>query len=184
MRDLIDIGHPAHIHYFRNLMQILSKKGFSFMLSAQNRKYVPELVDFFTKDYVLRNSGASSIIGKVLNIPRTDFEVYKLAKSFKPDIFLGSKNIYFAHVSKLMKRPFIAITDTEVSDNEDRLAIPFIDSIITPHCFRKDYGKKHIRLNTYFELNYLHPNYFKPNSEIFNYLGININEKYAILRFV
>lgn len=184
MRILIDIGHPAHIHYFRNLIKIMKSKGHDFVLVARNRKYVPELLEHYSLDYKLRNSGYSSLAGKLFGIVKTDYEIYKVAKLFKPDLFLGSKSIYLAHASKVMRKPCIVITDTEVSNLEDKLASPFIDSIITPSCFKKDFGDKHIRLDTYFEMNYLHPNYYSPNKKVFEYLNLKEGEKFAIIRFV
>lgn len=184
MRILIDIGHPAHIHYFRNLIEIMESNGHSFIITARNRKYVPELLDHYGLDYYLRGKGSNNILGKLLNIPITDYEIYKVAKNFKPDIFLASKSIYIAHVSKLFKKPCIVISDTEVSDYEDKLALPFINSIITPNCFNKNFGEKHIRINTYFELNYLHRKYYSPNDKVLSYLGLGKYEKYIIVRFV
>ena len=184
MRILIDIVHPAHIHYFRNFIKIMESKGHNFAVTARNRKYVPELLSHYGADYYLRGKGSDSILGKLLKIPIADLEIYKVARRFRPDIFLGTKTVYLAHISKLFNKPYIAISDTEVSDYEDKLALPFVSSIITPECFNKDFGEKHIRINTYFELNYLHPKYHLPNDKMLSYLGLGKDEKYIILRFV
>mgnify|MGYP003826788653 CR=1 FL=1 len=45
-------------------------------------------------------------------------------------------------------------------------------------------GKKQIKFNSYTELFYLHKNYFTPQNKILDTLKINIDEKYAIIRFV
>ena len=184
MRILIDIVHPAHIHYFRNFIKIMESKGHNFTVTARNRKYVPELLSHYGADYYLRGKGSDNILGKLLKIPITDFEIYKVAKKFRPDIFLGTKSVYLAHISKLFNKPYIAISDTEVSDYEDKLALPFVSSIITPNCFNKNFGEKHIRLNTYFELNYLHRKYYSLNDKVLSSLRLGKDEKYIILRFV
>jgi len=36
MKILIDIGHPAHIHYFRNFIKIMEQKEHSFLIIAKN----------------------------------------------------------------------------------------------------------------------------------------------------
>jgi len=56
--------------------------------------------------------------------------------------------------------------------------------IITPSCFRKDLGKKQMRIDTYKELFYLHPKYFKSNSEVLNELGLVKTDRFIIVRFV
>ena len=60
----------------------------------------------------------------------------------------------------------------------------FATTILTPACFKKDFGKKHIKFNGYMELCYLHPKYFKPEPLIKKKLQIANDEKYVILRFV
>lgn len=48
----------------------------------------------------------------------------------------------------------------------------------------KNIGEKQIRYNGYHELAYLHPNYFTPNPEVLDELGLNKDETFIILRFV
>jgi len=80
-------------------------------------------------------------------------------------------------------------TDTEPSLNnftyaiQNRLYILFIDNIITPVFYKHDYGKKHVRVDSFKELAYLHPKYFHPNDDVFKYLGIDKSEAYILLRF-
>ena len=45
-------------------------------------------------------------------------------------------------------------------------------------------GKKHIRFKGFFELAYLHPNNFKPDISVLDDLGMDINDKYVVIRFV
>jgi predicted glycosyltransferase len=56
--------------------------------------------------------------------------------------------------------------------------------VVTPYCYKEDLGKKQIRFNGFFELGYLHPNYFKPDPSVLDELKLNRNERIIILRFV
>ena len=44
--------------------------------------------------------------------------------------------------------------------------------------------RKQVRYNGYHELAYLHPLYFKPNPSVLQELGLNSEDKFAIMRFV
>ena len=46
---------------------------------------------------------------------------------------------------------------------------PFSKYIITPKFFKKNIDYNHIKFNSFFELSYLHPNYFNLSKSI-NYL--------------
>jgi hypothetical protein len=61
--------------------------------------------------------------------------------------------------------------------------MPFVDSIVTTKTFTDNLGKKHIKVDSYKEMSYLHPRYFKPDENIFNLLNIEKNEKFVIIRF-
>jgi len=50
--------------------------------------------------------------------------------------------------------------------------------------YRKDLGKKQMRVETFKELFYLHPNYFKPNPEDVRLVGLEPGEKFSFVRFV
>ena len=52
MRVLIDIGHPAHIHYFRNLAFHFINKGDKVLFSCRNKEIVISLLKFYGFDYV------------------------------------------------------------------------------------------------------------------------------------
>jgi hypothetical protein len=56
--------------------------------------------------------------------------------------------------------------------------------ILTPTCYKKDIGEKHIKYNSYNELAYLHKKFFTPDPKIYDILGIKSDERYVIMRFV
>ena len=184
MKILIDIGHPAHVHYFKNFIWTMRKKGHEFLITARNRQHVFDLLRAYNFDYVNRGKGSSNILGKIFYIPNADFLLYKVAKKFKADLFLSFSSMYAAHASKMLRKPHIAFDDTEHAKFEHMLYVPFTDVVCTPSCFQKDFGKKHMRFNGYMELCYLHPNYFKPNPEVLDELNLNKDDKFFVLRFV
>ena len=49
MRILIDIGHPAHVHYFKNLILSKKEKGFTFLVTARNTKIITDLLNHYNR---------------------------------------------------------------------------------------------------------------------------------------
>lgn len=184
MRILIDIGHPAHVHYFKNLIWEMQKKGHEFLLVARDRGPTIDLIKKYGFKFVSRGKGSATTLGKLMYMPKADLLVFKAGLKFRPDLFLSFGSIYAAHASKMLGKPHIAFDDTEFSTKEYKLYSPFTDVICTPKCFRRDWGKKQVRFNGYIELCYLHPNYFKPDRSVLEDLGVEDNEKYVVMRFV
>lgn len=185
MRILFNIGHPAHVHLFKNLIWNLEKKGHECKITTIDKEIAVYLLDVYGFNYDIIGSAKSTLISKAVELMKIDYRLYEIAKYFKPDILIGGVgNVYVTHVGKLIGKPSIVFDDTEHAKIEHFLLDPFASSIVTPQCFKKDLGEKQIRYNGYHEMAYLHPNYFHADISILEYLGINKNEKFSILRFV
>ena len=61
MKILVDIGHPAHIHYFKNLINILSKKDNQFMIVARDKEITLDLLNIYNYEYISRGSGGNTL---------------------------------------------------------------------------------------------------------------------------
>lgn len=184
MRIFIDIGHPAHVHYFRNFIKIMQSRGHEFLVTARERKHVFGLLSFHGIKATSRGPGANGLIGKFLYMIKADFFLYRLAREFNPDLFLHFGAVYASHVARMLKKTDVFFDDTENARINQKFYVPFSDLICTPSCFQKNLGRKHFRFNGYMELCYLHPNRFIADESVFNFLEISRSQPYVILRFV
>lgn len=184
MRIVVDVNHPAHVHYFKNFIWEMKKKGYDILVTASEKDISYRLLDCYNIPYVKLGCYGTQISSKAFNIPLLDYRMYNAVKNFKPDIFLGFGSIRASHVSKLLHKPCIVFDDSEPSPLEHLLYVPFTDVILTPPCFKKDFGDKHLRFNGYIELSYLHKNRFIPNPDVLKEIGEKPGSKFALMRFV
>jgi uncharacterized protein len=184
MKILIDIGHPAHVHYFRNFIRLMQNKGHEFFISARDKEVTHLLLQKYNIPYFNRGTGSPNLIGKLAYLAKADLLLLRKAKIFKPDILLSFASPYAAHVAKYLNKPHIAFTDTENAKLGILSFAPFTKCIITPASFKKDFGVKHVKFKGFMELCYLHPNRFSPDYSILSEMGISGDEPYSILRFV
>jgi predicted glycosyltransferase len=184
MRILIDIGHPAHVHYFKNVIKILQEKGDEFLIIARDKEVTFQLLNHYKIPFVSRGKGSNGFLGKLLYILKADWIIFKEALKFKPNLFLSFASPYAAHISKLVFKKHFTIDDTEHAKFEILLYKPFTDIILTPYWYSKNRGKKQIRFNSFVEFFHLHEKYFQPDQSVLNELGVSENEKYVILRFI
>ena len=183
MKLLLDIGHPAHVHLFKNCIKNIENRS-KIKITARNKESTLDLLDAFDLEYEVRGEIKRGILYKGLGILATNYKLYKIAKKFDPDILVGVHNPYIAHISKIIQKPSIIFTDTEDAKLANWLTFPFATTICTPSCFLKDLGKKHVRYNGYHELAYLHPNYFKPDPSVLDDLNLSKDDKFIVLRFI
>lgn len=182
---MVEIGHPAHVHHFKNMIWKLESCGCDIKIVARKKDVAVDLLKAYELNYEIFGKNYDNIFGKAYGLIKNNYSLYTIANKFKPDIFISRASPHSAHISKLLNRPHIAFCDTEHSTLNDLLAYPFTDVICTPSCYQKKVNpNKHITFNGYKELAYLHPKYFKPNQNVLDEIGIKHNEKYIVLRLV
>lgn len=186
MRIIIDIGHPAHVHYFRNFIKIMKNRGHVFIVIARDRGIIKELLEFYQIDFVNRGKGKDSFLGKFFYMAIADYRVFKIAKEFKPDLFLSFSSPYTSQVSYILRKPNIIINDTEHTDKiHSKFTYPFATFILTPASYLNDLGFKQVRFDNVVENFYL----YNRVNESYEYkirktLRLDPGEEYMIIRMV
>ena len=184
MRLAIDIGHPAHVHFFKHFIREMEKKGHECLITAVDKDIACTLLDAYGFAYTNHGAYGRTALQKFSRIPVMDYRLYRTVKSFNPDLFLGVASIRAAHVAFLMRKRCVIFDDTETGKAGRALYLPFVDYVCTPPCYLNDLGKKHVRSPGYHELAYLHPDRFTPNPNVLKEVGISPDEPYVIMRFV
>ena len=184
MRFLIDIGHPAHVHLFRNFAKEMILIGHEFLFTCREKEFEIELLEAHCLPYLSFGPKYSGLAGKIWGMFKFGYKEYKVARKFKPDFLLSHGSIYAAHAAFIIGKPHIALEDT-FNFEQIRLYLPFTKYVLTA-----DYKhplsnhRKNISYAGYHELAYLHPKWFTPNPNILNSLGLRNDEKYVLIRFV
>jgi predicted glycosyltransferase len=184
MKIVVDISHPAHIHYFKHFIWEMQKRGHEFLITASEKDVSYRLLAAYGFDYIKLGNYGKSLIQKAINLPLMDLRMYNAIKGFNPDFCIGSGSIRVAHVAYMLKSVSILLESTEHSGEQHRLYIPFVSTILTPSCFKKDLGAKQIRFDGYKELMYLHPDYFTPDLAVLTEIGLTEGDPFIIVRFV
>jgi len=184
MRILIDIGHPAHVHLFRNFALEMERKGHELLFTCRNKEFEVALLKYYGFRYISFGKKYKSIVGKLWGLLKFDFKEWVACRKFKPDILLSHGSMYAAHAAWLINRPHISFEDT-FNFEQIRLYKPFTDTILVSDYDNPLKGKRNvISYAGYHELAYLHTNLFIPDKSILKELGVEENEKYVIVRFV
>jgi len=184
MKIIVDIGHPAHVHFYKNFIRRMEERGHELVVTARDKDVALPLLKAFDIEYEVVGKIGKGKFDLAREWVERDRKVYSIAKRFHPSILTGVHNPCAAHIARLTKAKSIIFTDTEHAKMANLVTFPFADVICTPSCFKKDLGKKQVRYNGYHELAYLHPNYFNPDPSVLDELGLKKDDKFVIVRFV
>jgi predicted glycosyltransferase len=185
MRYLIDIGHPAHVHYFKNLAKILESKGHKVIITVKNLPPAIALLDTLGFEYIVLPEKADSIFGKVISQIRYDIILLKICLKKKIDIALGV-SVTITHLSVISKiKSFVFDDDDdEVQPLFVKWGHPYATELISPDVLRgKQKRDDTVYYPGYHELAYLHPNRFTPDVNVLKEIGLTTNDRFFILRF-
>ena len=184
MKIVVDINHPAHVHFFKNFIREMEERGHQVVITASQKDLAYTLLQKYGFTYIPLGCYGDSLLKKLVNLPLLDLRMYNVLKKMNPDISVGIGSIRAAHASLLLKKPCISFEDTEHATEQIRLYLPFAASVCTPSCYRGDIGPKQIRYNGYHELAYLHPDRFTPNPTVLTELGLTEGDPFIVVRFV
>ena len=184
MKILIDIGHPAHVHFYKNIIWALERKGHEVMVTARKKDVATDLLDAYKIPYISVGQIGQGKFGLIKEWIKRDYDIFNIARKFNPDLLMGMLNPCMAHSSKLLGKKCFIFNDSEVVNSTAFITYPFVDVIFTPSNFSKDAGKKQVKINGYKEHAYLHTNYFVPNPDVFDEMNIGVDDKYILMRFV
>ncbi len=184
MHILCEISHPAHVHFFRNAIDIWYKQRHCVSIIARKKDITLQLLDEYGYKYLCLSRARSRLDGLVLELIQHEFRLYKKFRRNPPDVLVGVGGTFTVHAAKLMRRPAIVFYDTEIAKISNAITYPFASAICTPDCYKGNIGSRHVCYKGYQELAYLHPNWFKPDPNILKKIGLTPDDIFFVVRFV
>lgn len=168
LRILIDIGHPAHVHFFKNPIRLLQEDGHEILVTSRDKECALDLLDGLELEHrclSVQNSGG--LWGMAKELIARNRKLARVAREFKPDVMTGVGGIFVAQVGRWLGIPSVVFYDTENAHLQNALTYPFATKVVVPECYQGWTPKnKTIRYRGYHELSYLHPDYFTPDRDI------------------
>lgn len=181
---LIDVGHPAHVHLFRNAAQDWQEQGHRVLFSALDREMILYLLQVYNLPYRVTYKRRRGKLALMVELMVRTLTTTWIARQFKADLFVSFGNPTVGLPARLMGKPYIALTDTEHATEQHALFKPLATIIATPTVFNRDLGPKQVRYPGFHELAYLHPDEFTPDPNELTPLGLKPDDSFFVARFV
>ena len=184
MNILIDIIHPAHVHFFRFAIEEFQKRGHKVAVTARQKDVTTELLDNFNIPFTVLSKVGKGLPGLFAELIVRDVRLWKFCRKFKPDVLAGISGIFVAHVGKLMGKPSVVWDDSEHQKLTHMITWPFATAVYNPDSYYLPAEKNRHFYPGCHDLAYLHPNRFTPDAEIVRSLGIDPDQRYCVIRFI
>jgi len=158
MNILFDIGHPAHVLLFREIIYELRKKH-RVIVTAKNKDITYALLEEYGIDFIKMGPPYQSHLKKIVFSFVFVLKLIKTITKYKINLVSSNTSFYAVIASFLTRRPCITLLTV------DRDYYSFIfkilpSSVITSHSYKKFIKKNQIRLYGIFESSYVNCNFF------------------------
>jgi predicted glycosyltransferase len=185
MRILVDITHPAHVHFYRNPISLWREKGHEVLIAARDKDIALNLLDRYQLRCENLGRARSGIVGLGVELFTRNARLWQLTRRLRPDVMTGIGGVFIAQVGWLSRIPSVVFTDTENATFSNRLTFPFCTVVVTPRCYEAPVpGAKHLTYPGYHELAYTHPQRFRPEPEALTALGVDPADPFVVMRLV
>lgn len=185
MRILVDITHPAHVHFFKNAISLWKDRGHDVFLTARRKDIAVDLLNRYGYQYEDLGPARSGLLGLSTELLIRNYKLSRVVNRLRPDVMTGISGVFISHVGALKKIPTVIFTDTENANLANLISFPFATLISTPRCYEgKVPSSKHRPYAGYHELAYTHPNRFSPDPSVLEKFGLSEGESFIVMRIV
>jgi len=176
-------AHPSQIWILKQVADELSEYA-NIHWVIRDKDISLNLAEHLGIEYTTFTKAAEGILGNGIEVLKNIRKAIQLTREKKIDLWVSK--YCAAHISSLLLRrksmSFID-DDIELIPLVAWTSFPFANSIIAPEVTRTGrFDEKTIRFDGNFELFYLHPKRFSPDESIYDELGIEKSQPYAIIR--
>jgi len=182
---LVDIVHPAHVHFFRHIIRGLEERGHHVSIVARDKDVTLELLDRYGLAYVsVGRAGRKSRFRQFVELLGRVLYLWREARRCSAEVIL-TRNPAGVLAARLAGAMGVFDTDDgSAAGIHFRTAAPFAHYITTPDCHGEDLGPRQRTYPGYKQSAYLHPDLFTPDAQVLDYLGLEPGARYFLLRFV
>lgn len=134
--------------------------------------------------YIDLGDKSDTMVGKALTVLRQDMKLLRYVRQNHIDFGLSS-GMALCHVAQLTTLKSLVFDDDDdsVEPLVTRYEHPFASVVFTPQCIQRK-TKNAVYYPGTHELAYLHPNRFTPDPKVLEKAGLQLGERFFIMRFV
>lgn len=187
MNILIQLSHPAHFHFYKNVAQALIQDGHKVFVLIKSKDILEDLCKDAQLPYYNINARAhrGSKFGILWDMFVRDWRIMRFCRANKIDLLTGS-TAEVAQIAKLMHKSCVNIgeDDQRVVPLSKYFLAPFLQSLLAPvSCDTGSMEKRTVHYPGFQKLTYLHPKRFTPNAEVLKQYKIDPTKPYFLIRF-
>jgi len=184
MRVLFDIGHPAQVHFFKNVIRLLPQRGHEVLVTSRRKDVTTCLLNALGIEHTCLSEMRPGLWNMAGELAARNYRLWHVARQFKPDVMVARVGVAVSPVGRLLGVPAVIYDDMEHARLQAAIGLTFATYICTGLGYYRDLGKRQVRFAGPPVLAYLHPDYFMPDPQVLRRAGLDPEERIIFIRTV
>ena len=181
MRYLFLANTPAQVHLYKHLVAMLQEEGHEVLVLVRDYGCTLALAERYGFPFEVYGGCGTRVRSVVRNLPTHVARIGLHARRFDPDLVFGM-GAYATVAGVATRTAPVLVRDSEPSKLDDIVSRPFAGVMLTPAAYREPLGENHYVFRGFKECAYLHPDRFSPSGGVREQLGLDPDERFAIVR--
>lgn len=168
MNILFDLGHAAHVHLFRAMIQQLQQQGHQITVVSRDKPHVIELLDSYQITHQCLSRPGKGLLGLFVEWVNRTWQIVRLHQRQQFDLAIGT-SVSISYLSL-----FGNVISINVQEDDDAvvplhvlLAYPFSSYIVNPAMLQFDrFSQKRLLHQSLHEMAYLSAAVFEPDVQV------------------
>lgn len=183
MRVVLDILHPAHVHFFRHFRTEMLERGHEVEVFSRDKDCTVQLLDAFEIPHTRLSTQRAGVGALTAEMAVRTARFLRNCRRLRPDLMMGIMAPVASVGGRVLGVPCLAFYDNESARGVNRVVYRLATQYCTPQAYQEAAGPNHLRYRGYHELAYLHPTRFSADPAVVARHGLG-GEPLFVLRFV
>lgn len=168
MRIVVEVTHPAHVHFFRNPIRILQEKGHEVLVTSRDKDCTLSLLDELKiPNKCISKAGNGGLLSMLNELVQRNVSLLRILKRFRADVVTGVGAPSAAQAGLIARCPSVVFYNTEEAWLQNCISYPLATRVVVSTSYSGWTPKNRtIRYQGYHELSRLHPRHFQPSRSI------------------
>lgn len=163
MKVLVDVCHPAHVHFFKNAIREWRDEGHAVVVTSRLKDVAVPLLDALGIAHEPLSTAGGGLVRELFT---RDAAMIRTVRRERPDVLVALGGTFAAHAGFLTRTPSVVFYDTECARLQNLITYPFATRVVVPRCYGAWLPPWSERYAGYHELAYLHPDRFTPDRTV------------------
>ena len=184
MRVLVDMTHPANVHFFKHLIWQLQREGHEVLITAREKDVTLRLLDALGFSYICPSRKSEGILGMAKELVQRNARLVGAARQFRPDVMVAEVGVSIGVAGAIAGVPRVVFDQADRASLQRAVGLPLATVICTGLGYPGHYGKRYVSFRGFLAQAYLDPRRFRPDPEPLRRAGVDPDAPYTVVRLV